>query len=206
MIVNEELLKSARTKKGGYSSAQIKFAQDYTGKPAWLKSLVGLNVSDLFWSEFIKLRSSKVKQGQPKKPINAMSKSDGWEWKPKAIDIPVIKKLKPKTGKKAKRKLVTKLDNANFYLSDEWRAIRVRVLEKYECKCMMCGRSPRMHNIVIHVDHIKPRSKHPELSLEITNLQLLCEDCNKGKSNRYDTDWRPDLDEINIVLDAMRLI
>ncbi|MBK8187747.1 MAG: HNH endonuclease [Cellvibrio sp.] len=135
-----------------------------------------------------------------------MSKSDGWEWKPKAIDIPVIKKLKPKTGKKAKRKLVTKLDNANFYLSDEWRAIRVRVLEKYECKCMMCGRSPRMHNIVIHVDHIKPRSKHPELSLEITNLQLLCEDCNKGKSNRYDTDWRPDLDEINIVLDAMRLI
>jgi len=47
-----------------------------------------------------------------------------------------------------------------------------------------------MHGIVIHVDHIKPRSRYPELSLEIENLQVLCEDCNMGKSNVFETDWR----------------
>jgi hypothetical protein len=42
----------------------------------------------------------------------------------------------------------------------------------------------------LHVDHIKSRSKHPDLALEITNLQVLCADCNIGKSNTDETDWR----------------
>ena len=86
---------------------------------------------------------------------------------------------------------IKKAHDPNFYYSDEWRILRVRVLEKYECKCMMCGRSPKDHKIIIHVDHIKPISKYPELCLEFNNLQLLCEDCNIGKSNKYETDYRP---------------
>lgn len=43
---------------------------------------------------------------------------------------------------------------------------------------------------VMHVDHIKPKSLHPELKYELSNLQVLCEDCNIGKSNLDDTDWR----------------
>ena len=50
---------------------------------------------------------------------------------------------------------------------------------------MVCGSTER-----IHVDHIKPRSKYPELELDINNLQVLCEDCNIGKSNIDETDWR----------------
>ena len=42
----------------------------------------------------------------------------------------------------------------------------------------------------MHVDHIKPRSTHPHLSLDESNLQVLCDDCNVGKSNRYEDDWR----------------
>jgi 5-methylcytosine-specific restriction endonuclease McrA len=57
---------------------------------------------------------------------------------------------------------------------------------------MLCGRSKRKHGVVIHVDHIKPKSKYPELALEYNNLQLLCEDCNLGKSNKYETDYRPE--------------
>lgn len=45
-------------------------------------------------------------------------------------------------------------------------------------------------NKTIHVDHIKPRSKFPELSLVQSNLQILCADCNLGKSNKDQTDWR----------------
>jgi len=43
----------------------------------------------------------------------------------------------------------------------------------------------------IHVDHIKPRSKFPELELVFDNLQVLCDDCNIGKSNVDSTDFRP---------------
>ena len=142
-----------------------------------------------------------------KKAINKMTTDRDQFWKPEAKDIPKpkhkvkSKKLsKSKKGKKKRKKYTS--DYSAFYISKEWRKVRVRVLEKYECKCMMCGRSPKVHGIVIHVDHIKPRSKRPELELDITNLQILCEDCNLGKSNRYETDWRPDDDEITKELDT----
>ena len=57
---------------------------------------------------------------------------------------------------------------------------------------MCCGRSRKDHGVVIHVDHIKPRSKYPHLALVFENMQILCEDCNLGKSNVDATDWRPD--------------
>lgn len=43
----------------------------------------------------------------------------------------------------------------------------------------------------IHVDHIKPKSKYPQLALEEYNLQVLCEDCNLGKVNFFEDDLRP---------------
>lgn len=42
----------------------------------------------------------------------------------------------------------------------------------------------------MHVDHIKPFSRYPELAMKLSNLQLLCEDCNQGKGVRDETDWR----------------
>ncbi|MAF42865.1 MAG: hypothetical protein CMI54_01675 [Parcubacteria group bacterium] len=126
------------------------------------------------------------------KVLNAMSTQKDGLWQPKKEDIPRLKRKKGHNEKnKARKSALTKLSK-EFYYSDEWRRLRVRVLEKYKCKCMMCGRSPKKHGVVIHVDHIKPRSKNPELSLDFDNLQLLCEDCNLGKSNKYQTDWRPE--------------
>ena len=90
------------------------------------------------------------------------------------------KKIKDKIGKKK-----------GFYYSEEWLSLRYQVLRKYSAECMCCGRSKKKHNVVIHVDHIKPRSKYQYLQLCFDNLQLLCEDCNKGKSNKDETDWRP---------------
>jgi len=77
----------------------------------------------------------------------------------------------------------------DFYQSDEWKRLRYAVFDRYGNRCMCCGKTP-WHSVVMHVDHIKPRSKYPELALEIENLQVLCEDCNLGKSNLFETDWR----------------
>lgn len=66
----------------------------------------------------------------------------------------------------------------------EWLTLRYEVLRVHGPKCMLCGAWGN------HVDHIKPRSKHPELELVLENLQILCEQCNVGKSNLYEDDWR----------------
>lgn len=73
-----------------------------------------------------------------------------------------------------------------FYKTREWRTVRYQALVKHGKKCQCCGTVKGL----LHVDHVKPRSKYPELELDINNLQILCEACNIGKSNTDETDWR----------------
>lgn len=76
-----------------------------------------------------------------------------------------------------------------FYDSEVWRSLRYQVLRRDGGKCVLCGVTAA-NGATLHVDHIKPRSLFPELELEITNLQVLCSDCNLGKSNTDQIDWR----------------
>ena len=73
-----------------------------------------------------------------------------------------------------------------------WRRARIDALETNRerygaltCECCLTNATSQWH-----VDHIRPRSSHPELALEPANLQILCADCNLGKGVRYATDWR----------------
>lgn len=76
----------------------------------------------------------------------------------------------------------------DFYETREWRELRYQALKANNGACQCCGRSPA-HGVVLHVDHIKPKSKFPHLAFDPTNLQVLCADCNIGKSNKDTTDW-----------------
>jgi predicted restriction endonuclease len=76
-----------------------------------------------------------------------------------------------------------------FLESFEWRRVRMAVLKKYGARCQCCGATPK-DGVRMHVDHIKPRKIFPELALDQTNLQVLCEVCNHGKGNWDFTDWR----------------
>lgn len=79
---------------------------------------------------------------------------------------------------------------SEFYFSEEWRRVRYLALRKNGGCCQLCG-ARGTPSVPIHVDHIKPRSKYPMLALSVENLQVLCADCNVGKSNLDETDWRP---------------
>jgi 5-methylcytosine-specific restriction endonuclease McrA len=72
-----------------------------------------------------------------------------------------------------------------FYDSREWKRLRYLVLRNSGGRCQCCGSLGPLH-----VDHIKPRSLYPKLELSFKNLQVLCPDCNRGKSNIDKTDWR----------------
>lgn len=80
----------------------------------------------------------------------------------------------------------TEQKDPNFYQSAAWKALRKRVFAAWGRICLRC-----LKNIEpMTVDHILPRSKYPELELEFTNMQPLCDPCNKAKSNTDYTDYR----------------
>jgi 5-methylcytosine-specific restriction endonuclease McrA len=87
---------------------------------------------------------------------------------------------------------------ASFFDSNKWQRLRYDVLVASNGQCTLCGRSTREHGVILHVDHIKPRSRFPNLALVRSNLQVLCEDCNLGKSNRDTIDWRVDSGNDNL--------
>lgn len=79
--------------------------------------------------------------------------------------------------------------SSEFLNTYEWRKLRMQALKLYGPKCMCCGSTPA-NGAVVNVDHIKPRKLFPSLALEIKNLQILCHECNHGKGNWDQTDWR----------------
>jgi len=91
--------------------------------------------------------------------------------------------------KKQTKQAFTKRENKLFFASDDWKQLRYIALKNAGGRCQCCGARPS-EDIQLHVDHIKPRSRYPELALDINNLQVLCDTCNVGKSAWDDTDWR----------------
>lgn len=122
----------------------------------------------------------------------------GWAWKPgKATrraeaSNRMRKRRKRRLRKKNRsRKLSSKerllsSTGDKFYLSRQWLILKRRVLHHYGLRCMRC----EAVNTELHVDHIRPKSKAPHLSLTFSNLQVLCRDCNIRKSNLHAIDYR----------------
>lgn len=82
-----------------------------------------------------------------------------------------------------------------FYRTWAWRTLRMEVLKQYGRTCQCCGAKPGDSAISgapvrIVVDHIKPLSKFWQLRLTKSNLQVLCDECNQGKGNWDQTDYR----------------
>lgn len=83
------------------------------------------------------------------------------------------------------RKGMSADEAARFYKSREWAQTRYEAIKRHGRKCMACGATER-----IVVDHIKPVRTHRGLRLTMSNLQILCRACNRGKGSRCTKDWR----------------
>lgn len=83
----------------------------------------------------------------------------------------------------------TRAATDEFLSTYEWRRVRMQALTKYGARCQCCGATPG-DGTKMNVDHIKPRKIFPELALDLSNLQVLCDACNHGKGNWDMTDWR----------------
>ena len=70
-----------------------------------------------------------------------------------------------------------------FLSSPEWNMLRKQVIKQKGRVCAECGQRIRKNNDIT-VDHIKPRSRYPELALKLGNLRVLCRSCNSRKGDR----------------------
>lgn len=63
------------------------------------------------------------------------------------------------------------------------QSLRYNIMKRDGFRCVLCGRTAD-DGVKLHVDHIMPVSKGGK-TVE-SNLRTLCEDCNMGKSDKYD--------------------
>ena len=83
-----------------------------------------------------------------------------------------------------------------FYKSYEWKKIRQEVIKTHEHKCVCCNVKLTENTKSLNVDHILPLKFYWDQRLDLDNLQILCNDCNKAKGSKYRPDWQ------NIVLET----
>ncbi len=86
------------------------------------------------------------------------------------------------TGTEAKDHYFKKYDDL---LNDpHWQELRKSIFNIYPNMCFKCESTDNLQ-----VDHVKPRSKYPDLTYEFSNLQILCDVCNRAKSDIDDPSW-----------------
>ena len=66
---------------------------------------------------------------------------------------------------------------ASLYRTPQWKALRFMARRRDGFACVQCGAKGRLE-----VDHIKPIRTHPELALDLGNLQCLCIACHARKT------------------------
>lgn len=130
------------------------------------------------------LRKHGVKACRSDGIVELARKATGKEYGPAAA-----RKVLVELGKQASSKPPPKAMASGFYHSQEWLTLRYEVLKESNGLCSCCGRG-RKDGAILHVDHIKPRSRYPHLALVKSNMQVLCDSCNIGKGAWDSTDWR----------------
>lgn len=88
--------------------------------------------------------------------------------------------------------------NSKDKLAVSWKRARYIAFLIYGDYCACCGH-PGTPESPLSVDHIKPRSMHPKLTTDIRNLQILCSDCNVGKDNWSEKDFRTEQKKIDAI-------
>lgn len=94
-------------------------------------------------------------------------------------------------NKRPKRSMPKQVVSKDFYQGWAWKEARFAAIKTHGRRCQCCGWSPGdTQSGYLVVDHIKPVRTHPHLALEPNNHQVLCNDCNMGKSYKHTDDFR----------------
>lgn len=195
MKITREFIEKHRTSKGGFTFAQCQaLGSGWPPKRGWLKRAVEIEHTEDAIRMFV-----EFKERAPTKTERREQRAERYT-KLRLLDSSPRHEYQRVSKKRRENIKVPRCDLASreFLETYEWRQLRMRAIQKYGRTCMCCGASPET-GAVIHVDHIKPRRLFPMLAMDLENLQILCAECNHGKGNWDQTDWRPEEVDTNVV-------
>lgn len=198
MRVTREWLMQHRSERGGWNFSQLALLGE-TWPPAkgWIERAIDREIADdraALFVEYSKRRPNKAERQDVKRmvgllPAKAVDEPIKWDHNPEIRALlEHVRRNRTLRGSPCP-KYDGDVKGEKFLLSYQWRRLRMAALLKHGARCQCCG-STASDGVRMHVDHIQPRSKRPDLALDIDNLQVLCEVCNHGKGNWDATDWR----------------
>lgn len=78
------------------------------------------------------------------------------------------------------------ITGGNLLSTRTWRELRCEIIRRdgRVCQELHCHRTIPL-DFDLHIDHIRPRSVFPELSLDPSNLRVLCRTCNFKKAAHF---------------------
>lgn len=181
MRPTREDFKKAATSVGGhgFTYEQIKIL-GANPQRRWLKPLIGEEIPDEIWEAFVRagdaLRTKNHRAAgvecppSPPTPTSPLAKAASGEAHPSSI-----KTTLPKTA------FIPDHVKRELFASEDWKFARAFILRKHKYQCCHC----RTKTAELHVDHIIPITADWSRRLDLLNLQVLCADCNIGKSNFF---------------------
>ena len=99
MLITLEQMDSAKTNKGGYTGLQERIAADLVGKgKGWRQRVMRTEVTQVWWLKFFDARKVFKNKKRNATIINTVANKQDENWKPKASDIPVVRKRGDKQG------------------------------------------------------------------------------------------------------------
>jgi hypothetical protein len=186
MIPNRWDFAKAATSPGGsgFTHKQVKIL-GMKPNGEWLKPLLNTFIPDEIWAAFVKAGDARRKRNYEKL---GRKLEDG----PYPLRTETTRALasgkKPHEEHPSSRQIVAPGTNfisapirRQLFESEQWRAMRALVLRLDNYTCQHCG----ARNVRLHVDHKIPITVDWSRRLDLLNLQVLCEDCNVGKSNFF---------------------
>jgi 5-methylcytosine-specific restriction endonuclease McrA len=177
MVVTKEWLAKFRSPNNGYFSAQtMALGLVYPPKKGWLKRIIGKEISE---EQRIAFEAGATSKSKARKAVKNLNRSN--------IEIAAQLSKAQKTHRPIPSNDYVTTDA--FLQSYEWRKLRMEALKLHGARCQCCGATPAT-GAIMNVDHIKPRRLFPAKALDLSNLQVLCHECNHGKGNWDQTDWR----------------
>ncbi len=151
----------------------------------WLKLLIGTEIPIDVWNRFVQAGAAKRKKNYERigrrledGPIPGYDNASRALSSGKSSSQPHPSELSVPLPSS---QFVPEPKRRELFESEDWKFLRSYVLRKHQYTCQHCG----TRNVRLHVDHKIPITVDWSRRLDLLNLQVLCEDCNVGKSNFF---------------------
>jgi 5-methylcytosine-specific restriction endonuclease McrA len=208
-LTREDMARAATSSWGlGYVQAQIDILKEVGADPSkngWLKDMVG-KVYRREWFDRLMAAGDarrRVKYAEDGVPLEAgpvnffkeQEKRRQWERNRGARRFPKRRNKRhrhqPQQQAQNTPDAITVHERTVFVAKDKrdelfadpvYKVVRAAVLRRAPW-CKLCGRRPP--EVALHVDHIIPLTVDWSRRMDPNNLQVLCADCNIGKSNYW---------------------